>query len=526
MLNLISQNEYQRTNEDGSVTISNTTSYAITGYILYLTGKLNEGNYTLKNYSDKIIYVMFNSSDYTHGIPSNGVYSFNYDGISYLRIQSPDVAANTSITIKAMLIKGIYTLDTFPDYIPHTEKTYNFPLSSGQKLMEGSYLASDGIHNVRKQVTFDGSEDWKSAGDLGNVTRYYIENSFTPKTRNALCDYFRNIYDFSLDEPHFYLNLSGTHYMFININSTSNFKTWLSQNKPVIEYELAEEEIIPYTPEQKAVYDEIMSDGTYEGVTHYTAEAIINPNIDMTYYKDLQIELSDYVKNTDYAIEGKGGVIKVNSVYMATSTTSSGTLQTVEKTYSQYQNLGNSAFIGKGTLENVIEGKGLVSDTDYATDNKGGTIKVNGYGLQVANGTLIGLGKTYAEYNNGANQLLISKQTLENVIEGKGLVSDTNYASISKAGVIKTSSDYATDITGQGRLCGQTILYANYQDKNNAALISKGTLENVIEGKGLVNQTTLNNKIKNENSTTAGDTYDVRYINSMIGNIETLLGGI
>lgn len=33
-------------------------------------------------------------------------------------------------------------------------------------------------------------------------------------------------------------------------------------------------------------------------------------------------------------------------------------------------------------------------------------------------------------------------------------------------------------------------------------------------------------KVKNANSTTAGDVYDVRYINSMIGDIETLLGGI
>jgi hypothetical protein len=31
------------------------------------------------------------------------------------------------------------------------------------------------------------------------------------------------------------------------------------------------------------------------------------------------------------------------------------------------------------------------------------------------------------------------------------------------------------------------------------------------------------NKVKNANSTTAGDVYDVRYINTMIGNVETIL---
>ena len=34
------------------------------------------------------------------------------------------------------------------------------------------------------------------------------------------------------------------------------------------------------------------------------------------------------------------------------------------------------------------------------------------------------------------------------------------------------------------------------------------------------------NKVKNANSTTAGDVYDVRYINTMLGDIESLLGGI
>lgn len=33
-------------------------------------------------------------------------------------------------------------------------------------------------------------------------------------------------------------------------------------------------------------------------------------------------------------------------------------------------------------------------------------------------------------------------------------------------------------------------------------------------------------KVKNTNSTTAGDVYDVTYINTMIGDIESLLGGI
>lgn len=48
-------------------------------------------------------------------------------------------------------------------YKPYQEQKVTFPLEN-QKLMEGSYLASDGIHHSRKQVVLDGSDDegWSS----------------------------------------------------------------------------------------------------------------------------------------------------------------------------------------------------------------------------------------------------------------------------------------------------------------------------------------------------------------------------
>ena len=46
------------------------------------------------------------------------------------------------------------------EYEPHKEQTVYFPLAEGQKLMEGSYLAEDGVHNKRKQVVLDGTKNW------------------------------------------------------------------------------------------------------------------------------------------------------------------------------------------------------------------------------------------------------------------------------------------------------------------------------------------------------------------------------
>lgn len=167
------------------------------------------------------------------------------------------------------------------------------------------------------------------------------------------------------------------------------------------------------------------------------------------------VDLSNYVMNTDYA-SSTGGVIKAGNSYNGYSVSSDGYLKAINNNYSSYQSEGNNSFVGKGTLENVISGKGLVSNTDYATGSVGGVFKYdNSYGTNMANGKLIGQEKTYEQY----------------------------------------------------------------QSANANMFVAKGTLENVITGKDLLD----GSKVKNTNSTTAGDVYDVRYINGLIGDINTIL---
>ena len=131
-------------------------------------------------------------------------------------------------------------------------------------------------------------------------------------------------------------------------------------------------------------------------------------------------DLTDYVKNTNYATIEKAGVIKAGNAWgqengVATAST---------RTYEQYQTALSTTFIGKGTLENVITGKGLVSDTDYASDSSGGVVKTSiNYGSTVGTaGVIKGTTRSYEQYQSIDNQLIISKGTLENVITGKELL--------------------------------------------------------------------------------------------------------
>lgn len=68
-----------------------------------------------------------------------------------------------------------------------------------------------------------------------------------------------------------------------------------------------------------------------------------------------EIDLTSYVKNTDYATANDYGVIKgtqTNQFYLWNGGPYAGSI-----TYSQYTSAGQWIFIGKGTLENVLTEK-------------------------------------------------------------------------------------------------------------------------------------------------------------------------
>ena len=206
-----------------------------------------------------------------------------------------------------------------------------------------------------------------------------------------------------------------------------------------------------------------------------------------------EVDLTDYVKNTDYAGLSIGGVVKVNASY-GINTANTGTLIGVTKDYSSYDSGSDLTIIDKGTLENVIEGKGLVSNTDYGSFATAGVIKASStYGTQFAStGAMYAQTKTYEQYTDSTSPgLFIGKGTLENLIEGKGLVSNTDYASNATGGVIRTSTNYGTTVSGSGVLNASTLPYETYTEANDTTLVGKGTLENVIAGKNLATKSDM-----------------------------------
>lgn len=189
-------------------------------------------------------------------------------------------------------------------YIQYQEQTEYFPLSEGQKLMEGSYLAGNGIHHTRKQYIFTGNEEIVlSNRQYENCVSFYINNQNLINKQNnyitkEMCSHFTYdslAYKENRDVECITDN-TGVPYRLIifqmlktrltSIDKTG-IKAYLSEQyangTPVIvEYELAEEEIVPYTEEQKEAWEKLRHFTLFKGINNITSTA----NAKITYVRD------------------------------------------------------------------------------------------------------------------------------------------------------------------------------------------------------------------------------------------------
>lgn len=190
----------------------------------------------------------------------------------------------SNFTTKIMIEKGMVVTD----YEPHQQQTEYFPLSEGQKLYKNSYLADDGTHHKRKQVVLDGTETgWYTlANQTGTNTSYFcIPISDMKKASTLICDKFINRAVWNTDEEGIQSIIDN--YIRLRINTSrastvAELKTWLSNNPIRVEYELAKEEIVPYTDDQKEAWEKLRHFTLFKGINNITSTA----NAKITYVRD------------------------------------------------------------------------------------------------------------------------------------------------------------------------------------------------------------------------------------------------
>ena len=233
---------------------------------------LSEGNYTISLTNslpnNSYIYLGANGSIAT-AIRNKATFTLTEEQNVPMRLV---VKAGTysNFTTKIMIEKGMVVTD----YEPHQQQTEYFPLSEGQKLYKNSYLADDGTHHKRKQVVLDGTETgWYTlANQTGTNTSYFaIAKSDMKKASILICDKFINRATWNTDEEGIQSIIDN--YIRLRINTSrastvAELKTWLSNNPIRVEYELAKEEIVPYTDGQKEAREKIKNMILYKGTNH------------------------------------------------------------------------------------------------------------------------------------------------------------------------------------------------------------------------------------------------------------------
>lgn len=196
-------------------------------------------------------------------------------------------------TLDLMIEKG----ETKTAYQTHAEQISYFTFEEGQYLAKGGYLADDGIHNVWKKVVFDGSSDENWRLNSYNYFEIYIDNIVvgTNTGIHAICTDFKGINyidRITYTSPCLTLKNNDKFLEFRNSGLENNleaWRAWLSNNPIIVQYELAEESITPYTEAQQAQWNAIKKMKTYKNVSHISTEGgTLEPSNDVVYYKDLE----------------------------------------------------------------------------------------------------------------------------------------------------------------------------------------------------------------------------------------------
>lgn len=117
---------------------------------------------------------------------------------------------------------------------------------------------------------------------------------------------------------------------------------------------------LPTTGEEGVLYFIAKSDTKEKDL--YDEYAWLNNDWEHLGETPIEVDLTDYVKNTDYATSSKGGVIKSYANYNFEVNSENGLPYSSVNNYASYGNKSNNAFISKGTLENVLNAR--IGDID------------------------------------------------------------------------------------------------------------------------------------------------------------------
>jgi len=232
--------------------------------------------------------------------------------IEYIRIYQYKRESNTGIIDDIDNAKvQLESSAVATEFIEHKEQNFTFPLAQEQRLMKGDYLADDGIHDKRKTIVLNGTED------IGRNNEYANSYSFTVNTYKNIIDASNatdimcNMLKADTTNDANTIRIASNGIIVLNFEKTfvnytitdikAKIKELYDTGTPIIlEIPLLKEEIEPYNEEQQIAYNKIKNTAkSYRGTTHIFCTDEISCEFEATYIKDLDI----YIDNKLAALE-------------------------------------------------------------------------------------------------------------------------------------------------------------------------------------------------------------------------------
>ena len=261
------------------------------------------------------------------------------------------VGAKSVTSVNGMSGDVVIDIPDLTDYVKNTdyatESKAGVVVAKGSdgiyaKTTDGSLLASTANLSAynSKSITFNIGK-----GTLENIKDDYVKRGLT-----------ENQTELTADEK-------------------ANAKAWLGYAEPtdimqaiasIPQFKLSIVDALPYTGEKMTLYL-VPKEGTNNDV--YDEYIWIEQTSSFEHLGTTAVDLTDYVKNTDYAgaTTGAAGVVKCSSTFACGCT--NGYIQAMNiPTLERYNNLSQYAFIGKATLETALTQYSktvLTTEADY-----------------------------------------------------------------------------------------------------------------------------------------------------------------
>ncbi len=299
-----------------------------------LNGKQNTGDYVTNTELENKKYL----TSFTEKDP---VYLADKPNLA-LKSELPDLTPYaTKVELNSGLAgkqeTGDYALKSeIPSLTDYVKKTDYANATTGGVVKQSSTYGS-GITNGFLYATPKTLEGYTSASDNIFIGKGTLENIKDDYIKRGLTDNQVELTEEELAKVKAYLKFADNTDILTAIASIPQFKFSIVSNLPATGEKMTLY-LVPKTGADNDVHNEyvwIEEESKYE------------------YIGTTAVDLTDYVKNTDYAQGSVAGVVKTSSYY-GVGTNAQGFLLASQKSLSDYDKGDNAMFVAKGTLTNVL----------------------------------------------------------------------------------------------------------------------------------------------------------------------------